>query len=551
MPDPSDYEDKDAFVSDCVSTKVDEGMDQDQAVAACESMWEENVNANRGSCGCDGNRECGSGTRPNASESTSHTSPVVNVGTDVREETFEGRDYRVVPVVMAVGDAVMNGAYVPAPELARSVPAWNARPLPVDHPEMNGQPISANSPDILEKRNVGHLFNVEFSDNKLKGELWIDVVKANETAPEVITKVDAGELEVSTAYFSADEPKSGTLDDGTQYHVVHHALLPDHLALLPDAKGACSWEDGCGAPRTNRRENSSWLRRMLDKVTGNARSPDGELDSRELETRLMNALESELDKPVFVETVFYQSNQVVYEVLGDLDDPPQLKMRSYEIDDDGNASFGDDVQDVNRVVSFEPVSNESDDGDGEQPPAATQTANQGETDMDERIKGLIENENAPFTEDDAETLQAFSNDKLDGLVAKFNEGTSTDDGGGDGGDAGTGTDDGSGAPETVEAFVERAPEGLREPLQAMLRDHEAKRNRLIEAITANSANVFSKEELATFSDAYLDKLAKLADTNDDYSGQAVHAHGGAAAGQDDEPYEAPTLSARLASKKEG
>lgn len=42
MPDPSAYgNDRDAFMRDCVPMMVDEGKPQDQAVAACSSMWED------------------------------------------------------------------------------------------------------------------------------------------------------------------------------------------------------------------------------------------------------------------------------------------------------------------------------------------------------------------------------------------------------------------------------------------------------------------------------------------------------------------------------
>jgi len=41
MPDPTKYDDKGAWMSDCVSTRQDEHPDEDteQSVAACLSMW--------------------------------------------------------------------------------------------------------------------------------------------------------------------------------------------------------------------------------------------------------------------------------------------------------------------------------------------------------------------------------------------------------------------------------------------------------------------------------------------------------------------------------
>src|SRR5688572_936963 len=41
MPDPSSYDNEDEWMEACVPTMVDEGRDQDQAVAACLNMWRE------------------------------------------------------------------------------------------------------------------------------------------------------------------------------------------------------------------------------------------------------------------------------------------------------------------------------------------------------------------------------------------------------------------------------------------------------------------------------------------------------------------------------
>lgn len=41
MPNPMDYDDKDEWMKACVPKMMDEGKDNDQAVAACMNMWEE------------------------------------------------------------------------------------------------------------------------------------------------------------------------------------------------------------------------------------------------------------------------------------------------------------------------------------------------------------------------------------------------------------------------------------------------------------------------------------------------------------------------------
>lgn len=44
MPKPHKDENKEDFISRCIPMLVDEGRDQDQAVAMCYSIWSEHAN---------------------------------------------------------------------------------------------------------------------------------------------------------------------------------------------------------------------------------------------------------------------------------------------------------------------------------------------------------------------------------------------------------------------------------------------------------------------------------------------------------------------------
>lgn len=57
-------------------------------------------------------------------------------------------------------------------------------------------------------------------------------------------------LEVSTGYWHDGRQQAGSVN-GERYKEVQRSLLPDHLAILPNERGACSVKDGCGTPRTN------------------------------------------------------------------------------------------------------------------------------------------------------------------------------------------------------------------------------------------------------------------------------------------------------------
>ena len=130
----------------------------------------------------------------------------------VRKDTLDGRDYLVAPVIL-ITEGVHNNVLYRADDLKKFPEAWNGRPIPLFHPEMRGKPISANSPEILESRIVGTIFNTkydEWSNNGarlkgLKAEAWIEVEKAKRIAPRLLQALEDEEpIEVSTGLFTED-----------------------------------------------------------------------------------------------------------------------------------------------------------------------------------------------------------------------------------------------------------------------------------------------------------------------------------------------------------
>lgn len=174
-----------------------------------------------------------------------------------RRETHDGYAYVVAPVV-AVHVGVLNGQLLPAEEIRKSVTAWDGVPLPIGHPRENGQYISANRADILT-RCVGTFRNPSFDGFSLSGGLWLNEQKARSLGGEALTaleRIEKGEqLEVSTAYnVQSPDPAQGVYN-GQAYDGIQRDIQPDHLALLLHETGACSWQDGCGAPRVNKKES--------------------------------------------------------------------------------------------------------------------------------------------------------------------------------------------------------------------------------------------------------------------------------------------------------
>lgn len=175
---------------------------------------------------------------------------------EVRRETLHGEDYLVAPVVL-VKEKVLNGGFLPFEEIQRSVVGWNGRPVSLFHPEdEQGNLLSANLPEVHDAVVYGRIFNADATEDirGLVGEEWLHMGVARALggdAQRTIEMLEAGEaLEVSTGYFMDPVPQPGQFE-GDSYSQIQTDLMPDHLANLPGGRGACSVEDGCGAPRVN------------------------------------------------------------------------------------------------------------------------------------------------------------------------------------------------------------------------------------------------------------------------------------------------------------
>jgi hypothetical protein len=178
-----------------------------------------------------------------------------------RIKELEGRPHIVCPAVLGIS-GVWNGSKGPllytADDLAASASLWNGKPVVVYHPRMNTSGI-AGDPNIFTHQKIGTVFNARF-DRKtraLKAECWIDPQRAAVVDQRVLDAIEDGEpMEVSTGLFTENEPTSG-VHNGRGFIAIARNYLPDHLAILPDEKGACSIEMGAGLCR-----NNAWLGEM-------------------------------------------------------------------------------------------------------------------------------------------------------------------------------------------------------------------------------------------------------------------------------------------------
>lgn len=208
-------------------------------------------------CGCNA---AGEGLSPQGAQR--HAFRSNSDTTSYRVDYLDGREHLIIPVVMMRSDVVMNGTLVPASEMYAF--SWNGVPVTVGHPADTTQNfVTANAPDIVENWVVGQIFNAYVVEGVMKAEAWIDVAKANSKHGDLVERIMSSQnMDVSTGFFSKDVPATGT-SNGRTYSKVASGILPDHLALLPDETGACSWEDGCGV--RNKQE-----KKPMSKIVGNS-----------------------------------------------------------------------------------------------------------------------------------------------------------------------------------------------------------------------------------------------------------------------------------------
>lgn len=215
----------------------------------------------------------------------------------VRRDTLNGRDFLVVPFVSLV-PGVLNGSqgglYYPPDTVAADVGMFNNTPLTAGHPKDpdTGRAVSAREPRVLERYQLGHVFNDRVTDKGARaGEAWFDVTMTKAKAPGVYNRLVAAfhgkavpAIEVSTGIYTDSIPAvNGAVDDKNRpYHALVVAMRSDHLAVLEHERGACDVStDGCGIGVANATAPSAAAncecRDEEDEVENDETAPDAAL----------------------------------------------------------------------------------------------------------------------------------------------------------------------------------------------------------------------------------------------------------------------------------
>jgi hypothetical protein len=456
----------------------------------------------------------------------------VAVGYEIREEVLDGKKHLVVPVVMMV-EGVHNGSRGPtlhqASELATDTHLWNGIPVTINHPQKDGQNISANSPEVITQSVVGRIFNARYEDG-LKAEAWIDLASISEKSPAALAYIRSGRpLEVSVGVFNDTDYTEGEWN-GETYESIASNYRPDHLALLPEEKGACSWEDGCGI-RANK-EGGNMTKELMEVLKdlnqkGYAVSPitneQGYRELTELLQTKLNALDNN-EKTYYLQEVY--SDSFIYAVHNRERGDTTLFKRGYTMTNN-EVMWDEDPVEVRKKVEYVTMqmtrtkfNNQKEGGN---------MSKEGTLCCEAKVDALIANKSTRFSASDRDWLMALEENQIDKL-SPVDPGKSAEAPQVNKQEV---VDEFKGSLKTIEDYTAIMPESMKARIDKWLAAEAAEREALVKSITDNSDKL-KKEDLEVLSDDVLKGIAASIKTQpDDYSGLGA---GGAQGSKGEEPY---------------
>jgi hypothetical protein len=323
-------------------------------------------------------------------------------------KAYQRDDIYIVPVV-AVVEGVLNGELAPIGIFHAN--EWDGIPVVDGHPvNAKGEYIQVNE---SSKEKLGYLQGTQIKEGKMIANMELGVAVL-ENYPEIQTKIEAGTLEVSTGYLARTIEQEGEFN-GKAYSAIQVEIIPDHLALLTNDRGACSLDDGCGAPKANKhgepmkQKANKWPKDAT--TTGQMHSEPGS-DKRLLTVNKMSfddiryAVYQAL-KEIHSEDDFY--NIWIMELFDDYfiyeDKEGDFYHQGYGLSGDKVALIGEKTK-VDRVVTYEPKTNHQ-----------SHITKGQHMDKEKLVGQVIKCNKNSFTESDTQTLLALDEGLLQKMVA--------------------------------------------------------------------------------------------------------------------------------------
>ena len=143
----------------------------------------------------------------------------------------------VVMIVSGVLDGNQGPIFWPASVLEANAKEWQDVPITINHPVEDGKHVSVH---VSTWEKIGKVISPLYDAAK-KAITAMVSIPADHPELDLIQTLK----EVSIGVFG-DHTETFGQYHGEQYKMSAISMIPDHLALLTDAEGACSVRDGCG-----------------------------------------------------------------------------------------------------------------------------------------------------------------------------------------------------------------------------------------------------------------------------------------------------------------
>jgi hypothetical protein len=360
------------------------------------------------------------------------------------------------------------------------------------------------------------------------------------------------------------------MDDGQagqwnseQYSASIVDMIPDHLALLPNSTGACSWDDGCGL-RANAKEIMNSNKESILIVLAKQQELGGLIDKVRRFVDSMDVYDRATERSVVVNYLraVYSDSFIYKQDLRRPNQPEQsvLLKQKYSVNDSGELEFVGDPEEVIEDLQYNPKSNE--DGTAENniteevrimatAAAKAKCAEKAVTPADKAkckemtVNQMIENQDNAWTEEDREWLTGLNEAQFSKVLAnaepkeiikeveKIVEKV---------------IDNTKAAPTTLAGWLETVPTEIRSVVNAGMKELDTKRASLIAKIAANERNTFNEDQLKGMDMGMLESISNLLPVPaPNYSGQAP-AGQVVNTGHVEEAYISVTLSDNLGKK---
>lgn len=420
----------------------------------------------------------------------------------------EGVNYISVPVIMMTPGvrAGSRGPLLHTPEqLQANVEDWNGHPVVINHPKNEaGNYISAHTEGVEA---VGTILNTRY-ENGLRADLQLNADVLQQNHPHVYASIIAAQpIEVSIGAFSQENNTPGTYE-GTNYIGQTLSYNPDHLAILPNTRGACSTDAGCGI-RVNEEQNNNQKEgnqpmKLKEKAAELHKEGFGVYNFQINESLLarLDAIRSLVDSwdsdyAVHWLRDVYEDSFVYEKRLRRNETTRRIKFykQDYTLSENGEVELQGEPIEVIQKTEYLPIQannkEQSNNKKGEEEMAQEKCCPQ-------KVEELIVNVASKFTEKDRAFLSGLNAEQLELVTPKEVNITVNEDH----------VRKHLATYTEVDKVIELLPESMQVNVKAGIVLEEKNREELISAIQTNAKDVWEKEELESMQTNQLEKIAK-------------------------------------------